>query len=434
VNLLITNSHAAQAYAILRALRPYATRVVATMNGTTRWRALTSHAAYSRHIDARYYTPHPAVDWLAGVVQDTNTEHEEAYVRRIEEICRAERIDTIFPSSDAEVYVFAKNKARFARQGIVCVVQNYGSLTIPLDKYETNCAAKRAGFPAPDTIVPNSREDIQSFADRVPPPWLVKPRCTFGSIGTKVVRNRADLESTYEATARRQARPMIQEFIPGRIKENLYVVVDNDACIRSFMRTEVLKIRQRLVQDSVASFRISLDSALYVQAQALMRDIGTWGGFTCQTKIDARDGTPKLLEINPRLGMHTWFRTQSGVNEPLLLLRLARGESIDTVTTFPGGALVFEPIEDLLDLPFELLDLMLYRIRISVLGRQPIDRHNPPYSLAELAKSFATNYGTRGRKVIGIHTRHLLEDPAACGLWFYAYAGLLLRTIDSRGK
>jgi hypothetical protein len=209
VNLLITNSHAAQAYAILRALRPYAGRVVATMNGTTRWRALTSHAAHSRHIDACYYTPHSAVDWLAGVVQDTNTENEEAYVRRIEDICRAERIDTIFPSSDAEVYVFAKNKARFARQGIVCIVQDSGSLT--------------------------------------------------------------------------------------------------------------------------------------------------------------------------------------GVNEPLLLLRLARGESIQPVTTFPRGALVFEPIEDLLDLPFELLDLMLYRIRINILGRQPTDRHNPsrPTTAHEVARSSA---------------------------------------------
>ena len=93
-----------------------------------------------------------------------------------------------------------------------------------------------------------------------------------------------------------------------------------------------------------------------------MREIGAWGGFTCQTKTDARDGVPKLLEINGRLGMRTWFRTEAGVNEPLLLLRLARGEPIHTVTHFPQGALVFEPIEDLLELPFELLDLLLYRI------------------------------------------------------------------------
>ena len=434
MNLLITNSHGAQAYAILHALRPYSARVVATMNGTTRWKARTSHAARSRYVDARYFTPHPAVDWLAGIMQEANTENEEAYVRRIEEICRLERIDTIFPSSDAEVYIFSKNKARFARQGIVCVVQDYGSLTIPLDKFETNRAAQRAGFPAPDTIVPNSRAEIQAFAERVPPPWLIKSRCTFGSIGMKIVHRRAHLESTYEMAARRQARPMIQEFVPGRVRESVYVVVDHEGHLRSFMSTDVLKIRHRLIHDTMASLRIRVDSPLLVPTQALMREIGTWGGFTCQTKTDARDGVPKLLEINPRLGMHTWFRTEAGVNEPLLLLKLAKGESIGTVTHFPQGALVFEPIEDLLDLPFELLDLLLYRIRTGLLGRPPTDPHNPPYTLAELAQSFATNYGARGRKVIGIHARHLLDDPAACALWYYAFTGKLLRMLGSRGK
>lgn len=434
MNLLITNSHGAQAYAILHALRPYAARVVATMNGTTRWRARTSHAARSKYVDARYYTPHPAVDWLAGIMQDANTENEEAYVRRIEEICRLERINTIFPSSDAEVYIFSKNKTRFAQHGIVCVVQDYKSLTIPLDKFETNRAARRAGFPAPETIVPTSREEIQSFAERVAPPWLIKPRCTFGAIGNTIVRHRADLEPTYEMTARRQARPMIQEFIPGRVRESFYVVVDREGFIRSFMRTELVKTRHRLIHDTTASFRIRVDSPLLPQAQALIRELGTWGGFTCQTKTDARDGLPKLLEINPRLGMHTWFRTEAGVNEPLLLLKLARGESIETVTHFPQGALVFEPIEDLLDLPFELLDLLLYRIRTGIMGRQPTDPHNPPYTLAELAKSFAINYGTRGRKVIGIHARHLLDDPAACALWYYAFTGKLLRMLGTRGK
>ena len=33
-------------------------------------------------------------------------------------------------------------------------------------------------------------------------------------------------------------------------------------------------------------------------------------GSAVQTKIDARDGTPKLMEINPRLGSHTWYTTE----------------------------------------------------------------------------------------------------------------------------
>jgi len=434
VNLLVTNCQAAQAYAIIRALRPYATRVVATMDGATRWKARTSHAANSRHVDARHYTPNPSVDWLAGIMQDTNTDNEEAYVRRIEEICRAERIDTIFPSSDAEVYIFSKNKPRFAHQGVVCVVQDYASLAIPLDKFETIQAARRAGLPVPETIVPDSRDQIRSFVERVGPPWLVKPRCTFGGIGTRIVRRRVDLEPTYYETAQRQARPMIQEFIPGRVKQSLYLVTDRQACIRSFMRTEVLRNRQRLSHDSISSFRVAVDFPQLDKIQAVMREIGTWGGFTFQAKIDARDGTAKLLEINPRLGRHLWSRTLAGVNEPLLLLKAASGEPIETVTHVPAGAIVFEPIEDFLGLPFELLDLLLYRFRTGVLGRAPTDPDSPPYTLAELAKSFVTSYAPGSPKVISMYTRYLLEDPVACTLWFYAYMGQLLRTVDQRGR
>ena len=86
-----------------------------------------SHAAYSRHIDARYYTPHPAVDWLAGTVQETNTENEEAYAspsgsRRFAGLNGSTRSS---PRRTLRCLRLAKNKARFARQGVVCVVQDY---------------------------------------------------------------------------------------------------------------------------------------------------------------------------------------------------------------------------------------------------------------------------------------------------------------------
>ena len=159
-------------------------------------------------------------------------------VRRIEEICERERIDTIFPSSDAEVYVFSKNKPRFAQRGVVCVVQDYETLSIPLDKFETNQAARRVGLPAPDAIIPDSPEQIRAFAERVDPPWLVKPRCTYGGIGTTIVSYVERISSpTYYLTAQRQARPMIQEFIPGRVKESIYLLTDHHASIRSLRPT-----------------------------------------------------------------------------------------------------------------------------------------------------------------------------------------------------
>ena len=72
------------------------------------------------------------------------------------------------------------------------------------------------------------------------------------------------------------------------------------------------------------------------------------------------------------------------------------------------------------ELPPELLDLSLYRIRTGLLGRK-IDPDNPPYTVRELIGSFRTNQQTGRKKVIGI-TRHLPDDPLPC-LLYYAYAG-----------
>jgi hypothetical protein len=87
MNLLVTNTQNAQAYAIIRALRPHADKIVVTMEGAKRIVARLSHAANSRLVDKRYYPPLPAADWQAGRVQRENTEGEEAYIQAVLRIC-----------------------------------------------------------------------------------------------------------------------------------------------------------------------------------------------------------------------------------------------------------------------------------------------------------------------------------------------------------
>ena len=100
MNLLVANTRNAQAYAIIRALRPYAEKIVVTMYGKNRLSARLSHAANSRLVDKRYYVPSPVEDWRAGNIGRENTEREEAYIQAVERICEIEKIDTIFPSWD----------------------------------------------------------------------------------------------------------------------------------------------------------------------------------------------------------------------------------------------------------------------------------------------------------------------------------------------
>ena len=434
MNLLVTNTQYAQAYSIIRALRPYADKIVVTMHGTTWFKARTAHAANSRLVDRRYYVPRPEKDWLAGNIRLENTSNEEAYVCRIEEICRLEQIDTIFPSYDPEVYIFAKNTLRLAQQGVLVVGPDYEVLRTPLDKYASVKAAERVGLPTPRTYLPASVDELHQCADEVGPPWVIKPRFTAGSQGNRIVQRREDLETAFVTTAARHHRPILQEFVPGQQTQHFYLMADRHSDIRTVLCPEIVRITRRLYRNSSAAGIVHTESPYLPQVQALVREIGWWGGLTIQTKIDVRDGRPKLMEMNPRLGSSLWFRTESGVNEPLLWLQLARGEAVGEIPPYPEGAILLKPLEDLIGVPFELLDLLVYSMRTLIGGAAPTDPHNLPLTLVARMKTYVHDYCNQRRKIISPHTRYLFDDPLPCLLWYYGYIGYLLRGLKEHGR
>ena len=62
------------------------------------------------------------------------------------------------------------------------------------------------------------------------------------------------------------------------------------------------------------------------------------------------------MEINPRLGSHTWYTTEMGIDTPLMYLRSFRGEPVEPVKDYPDAALLLEPFEDFFGLFFNLAD------------------------------------------------------------------------------
>ena len=81
MRLLVTNTQTSHAYDVIRCLRPYAERIVATMDRPI------SYAAYSRFVDARYRIPTPNTDWQSGNIGPKNTEAENNYFQALLDIC-----------------------------------------------------------------------------------------------------------------------------------------------------------------------------------------------------------------------------------------------------------------------------------------------------------------------------------------------------------
>ncbi len=335
MNLLVTNTRNAQAYAIIRALRPHAQKIVVTMYGRNRLVARLSHAANSRLVDKRYYVPSPVEDWRAGRIQKENTEREEAYIQAVLRICEREKIDTIFPSFDPQVYVFSKNKESFERRGVLIPIPDYETVIIPLDKYRTIKAAEDVGFPCPKTYIPESEEDLKKIAMELGFPLLVKRRFTAGGRGMHLVTDLSELIDKARLGGGEHDRPLIQEYIPGRHRQSLFLTLDKNGELKMIFCRRVLchlgRFRDTLVLDSPTSH-------VYVtHAARMIQKLGWWGGITVQTKLDSRDNTPKLMEINPRIRQGLGERIQAGINEPLMILKIARGEEVEPVREYPVG-------------------------------------------------------------------------------------------------
>jgi biotin carboxylase len=431
MKLLVTNTQSAQAYSIIRALRPLATKIVATMEGQHRWAARTAHAANSRLVDKRYYVPRADMDWRAGIIQKENTEREDAYVQRVLDICRLEQIDTIFPSYDPLVYVFSKNRDRF--KDILIPVPSYETLLTALDKYRTIEAAQRAGFPCPRTYVLESESDLARITGELDPPWVLKHRFTVGGEGMAFFTDVAPLREEIRKIRDPRAMPMIQEYIPGREGQNFYLVADRAGEVKALFCPRFVRYASRLYSASSGSVESAVSHPLVPLVKKLVREIGWWGALTIQTKVDIRDGLPKLLEMNPRLGLNLWYRTELGGNEPLMCLKIARGEDVSQ-PDYPVGRLLLAPFEDTVRIGLDMLDMLLYRVRTKILGQKPIDPHNPPRSLTDLARAYARDYFGNKPKVFSPYWKYLLNDPLPCLLWWYASVGLGVRRLRTLGR
>jgi biotin carboxylase len=433
MNLLVTNTRNSQAYSVIRALRPYSKKIVVTMFGKNRLAARLSHAANSRLVDKRYYVPSPTEDWRAGRIQRENTAKEEAYIQAVLRICEKEKIDTIFPSFDPQVYVFSKNKERFEKLGILIPIPEYDIVVVPLDKYRTIQAAQETEFPCPRTFLPEGEKNLKWIAAELGFPLVLKQRFTAAGRGFAVVRHLSELLDKAKAFTPHNSY-IIQEYIPGREQHNLFLAFDRQGLLKMALSSENVRSFYRLHVNFPLARRGLGPHPFVLQAKALANKIGWWGGMTIQMKVDPRDGVPKLMEINPRIGEGRWQLVAIGINEPLMCLKVAKGKEVEVVKNWPVGTVFLCPIEDLISFWLKLLDLLVYKFRANLAGKSFPDPLNAPMSIKELIRSYKETYLDSKRKIYNLYFSHFFSDPMASITWWLQTLSAALRAIKEIGR
>jgi ATP-grasp in the biosynthetic pathway with Ter operon len=171
-----------------------------------------------------------------------------------------------------------------------------------------------------------------------------------------------------------------------------------------------------------------------MQAAKLGQKIGWRGSMTVQMKIDSRDGVPKLMEINPRMGYGLWRRVAVGINEPLMCLKIFKGEEVEAVKDYPAGTMFLYPVEDLLALGLKLLDLLVYKFRVDFQHWRPVDPLNPPPGVKELMQSYKDTYFNRKKKLYNFYFAYFLNDPLVSTVWWLQTVAVVWRAAKKLGK
>ena len=420
MNLLVTNTRAAQAYSVIQALRPYANKIVATIYGSNFLAAwLSSHAAHSRFVDKYYHAPSFAGDWTRGKITKENTPKEQAYIDEVSRICKTEQIDTIFPSWDAQIFVFSKNKRHFEKLGVFIPIPDYEAWVTVLDKYRALRMAEEAGFPCPRTYLPHSFDDVSMIAKKIKFPVTVKPR--FVSWGTEIATNSSELLEKTSNITRSYGTPIIQEFMPSCLRQDLHFLIDKGGELKlAFHRKVERSLRLDLHAHMSTVNELTGFQPFHAQTMAFLENLrkcGWWGSGIIETAGDPHDGKVKFMELVPRFRRQLWNSTELGINEPQMCISIAQGEPVQAVKSYPAGTLFLSPIEDALVLLFQILDLLVYHCR-RILGLTTVDPQSLPLPLKEITRSFTRSYCSKRPKIMDPYFRYFFRDPLVSVLWW----------------
>ncbi|MGA8234458.1 MAG: ATP-grasp domain-containing protein, partial [Candidatus Acidiferrales bacterium] len=199
------------------------------------------------------------------------------------------------------------------------------ALEVCLNKGATMALAARLGVPHPRTEIAETAADLLKIAgDFAGCEFVVKPLRGLGASG---VRYNPSFDSkTAEAYWQSYGAALVQDRIPPEgdgIGVSLLFGADG-ACLAHFSHK---RLQQYPNSGGPSTDRVGInDPELLEKSLTLMRALKWKGVAMVEWKVDPRDGTARLMEINPRFWGSLELAIRSGVNFPVLYAQAAAGQ------------------------------------------------------------------------------------------------------------
>jgi biotin carboxylase len=167
---------------------------------------LTSHSIKDENwpresIDETFYMPDVQKEWKL----------EDALLG-VSFMARNETIDRIVALDDFDVETAATLREHLRVPGMGDSTARYFR-----DKLAMRTKARDEGLLVPEFIHVLNYNRLHEFMQRVPPPWVLKPRSLAGSMGIKKVRSADEFWAALETLGDRQSFYLLEQYVPGDI-------------------------------------------------------------------------------------------------------------------------------------------------------------------------------------------------------------------------
>lgn len=316
-HVLVLDGHLRSSLAVIRTLAGRG--ITVTSGADTRF--ATAH--FSTHVSDTFV--YPSAELAPEVFRDAVLQY----------LSEHPSIDALFPVGHYTTRCLSEYKEAFQAETAV-PVPDYRTFRGAWNKANTLRTAAEIGIPHPETAFPESLSEAVDSADRIGYPLVVKPRTASGSRGLSFVSEEDQLGDAYESACQFDESPLLQEVIPKHGDGIGTAFLFDDGTMKADFAYR--RLREYPPGGGPSTLRESIDGTEVREYGRRLLEHLDWSGVAMvEFKRDPRDGTPKLMEINPRFWGSLALPVHAGVEFPWLLWQYSQGLPIDEQRGYETG-------------------------------------------------------------------------------------------------
>ena len=262
---------------------------------------------------------------------------EKSYIDNILNICDKEKVDVIFPGSEAELKFFSENRHIFIGKGILLPINPKKVINLCTDKSKTMQFLSKHGYSFPKSITIKAKEDIEKVNFI---PAVIKP--SIGSGGSKdilIAQSKYEVEIFCNYLLKIYREFIVQEYVGTPDSEFTVGVLNdlngkfiNSIAIQKSITTALnnrIKIKNTtgmkslgehlIISSGISEGYVGKFHEITSVCERVSKELGACSAINIQCR--SYMGNVYIYEINPRYSGTTSIRAMMGYNEPDIMIR-----------------------------------------------------------------------------------------------------------------